>query len=67
MNLKKSTIQKLARDSRAGQFLTSPVAQRRPSATVVSTIVKNPSNSLAFLKNAGILTPTGRLSSKYKK
>lgn len=66
LNVKHSGY-KIGRDSRTGSFLTLAEAQRRPSTTVVNTIIRDSQKSLAFLQNAGILTPTGRLSSKYKK
>ena len=67
MNLKKSSSHKVGRDARTGEFTSVKEAQRRPSTTVVETIARDPRKSLAFLKGAGILTPTGRLSVNYKK
>lgn len=58
---------KFGHDSLTEEYITVKEAQRRPSTTVVNTIICDPQNSLTFLQNAGILTPTGRLSSKYKK
>lgn len=57
----------IGRDSIAGTFLNLKEAQRRPSTAVISAITCDSKKSLEFLQNAGILTPTGRLSSKYKK
>ena len=67
MGLKKISSHKIGRDARSGEFIPLKVAQRRPSTAVVETITSDPHKSRSFLQRAGILTPTGRLSSKYKK
>lgn len=40
---------------------------RKPGASVITSLASNSKKSRDFLQSAGILTPTGRLSPKYKK
>ena len=63
---KKNNTNQISRNAKTGEFVTIKTAQRRPSTTVIDSIAHNPKKSLQFLQAAGILTPTGQLSKKYK-